>query len=911
MSVRKLPFIQAVKLATIDESEVIPTTLYYDQSRVFIGREAREKCSSPELLIEDFKVELGKLDPDNPTRRSAAAADKSPRRTALGLAKDYFDESLKKLETALALHGLVPPKKILIAEPLSLADTDKATEAWLSNYRRSIRKVLQGKFAEIDFLPEPFAVYQYYRYGCRHPIVSEKRKHVALVLDFGGGTFDVSVVESTKAGEISQSGINARPLAARSIAVGGFYINRVLANDLLHEALEKKQNKSDLTKAINFYNEAKNADDEYLSRLNDQQRAFFRNYKTLLQNVERAKISVCKSIANWDLNADLTKVGAYPIPVPVNPFERDGPIASLRLDASKVRKIYEERIWSQRLKQAVVNTITGAKSELNGQGITIVLLSGGSSNIRWLRPLLERDLRKELPDAQILELSESFQEIVAKGLATECARRFYTDGQGDFRAVTYNRLCLALRPDDSELEIRRFRPTGQAFASTRLEPLEDGVLLPSASSLRGLIGQPLRWKVHLSKPPKRQLDYFFLRSSFVVDDHVALHNVESKRVHTPAKTSFQQNIEVELTIREDGTAEPRFIYSRGFNAPETAVAGRPFYLDMTFAPNESVGETYLGFDFGTSTSAFSYVSSHEITEIEERSQSSGWRELSELVNDLPYVAAAPLARFLSETDQKKRSDRGREAVEGLLTLATYVAYADFCAHSQKTSSHFKGLPHRSAGPLWALLRNLTKVENRNLTFSAPIRDLFDGQNYDQHNQWIDEIAKSKHGKEFKIDFVSLLGHFGNAVAKIFVDWQFGVFEAVTPKRFATNKFHGIFRTLSGASQTFINVLEYEGSQPFADSDVFIVNSKEGTALNLSPLFVWGLNRLSTEEEPELFEFDSEKANQFAFKAIQFRAEQIVGEKSPAHEIWIRLRQMREQDQCSPEIGGLTFQSFTM
>jgi hypothetical protein len=59
----------------------------------------------------------------------------------------------------------------------------------------------------------------------------------------------------------------------------------------------------------------------YLARLNDQQRAFFRNYKILLQNVERAKISVCKSIANWDLNADLTKVGMYPIPVPINPFE--------------------------------------------------------------------------------------------------------------------------------------------------------------------------------------------------------------------------------------------------------------------------------------------------------------------------------------------------------------------------------------------------------------------------------------------------------------------------------------------------------------------------------------------------------------------------------------------------------------
>jgi molecular chaperone DnaK (HSP70) len=909
MLVRKLPFIQSVKLAAIDESEVIPTTLYYDQGRVFIGREAREKCTSPELLIEDFKLELGRLDPDNPVRRSGSA-EKSPRRTALGLAKDYFDEALKKLETALALQGLVAPKKILIAEPLSLADSDKATEAWLSNYRRSIKKVLQGRFAEIDFMPEPFAVYQYYRYGCRHPIVAEKRKHIALVLDFGGGTFDVSVVGSTKAGEISQSGVNARPLAARSIAVGGFYINRILASEMLHEAFEKKHNKSDLTRALSFYNENKNADDEYLARLNDQQRAFYRNYKTLLHNIERAKISVCRSIANWDLNADLTKVGTYPIAVPIDPFVQGGAVATLRLDANRIRKAYEEKIWSQKLKPAVTNTIAGAKSELGGQEITIVLLSGGSSNIRWLRPLLERDLKRELPDAQILELSESFQEIVAKGLATECARRFYTEGQGDFRAVTYNRLCLALRPDDSELEIKRFRPTGQAFNSNRIDSSEDGVLLPSASSLRGLIGQPLRWKVHLSKPPKRQLEYYFLRSSFDIDDHVALHNVESKKVFTPPKTSFQQNVEVELTIRDDGTAEPRFIYSRGKGSAETAVAGRPFYLDMTFAANEAIGETYLGFDFGTSTSAFSYVSNHEIAEIEERTHSAGWRELSELVNDLPYIVAAPLAHFLSEIDSKKRADRGREAVEALLTLGAYIAYADYCAHSTKVSSHFKGLAHRSAGPLWALLRNLIKTESRSLTLSAPLRDLFEGPNYTQFNQWIDEIAKSKHGKEFSIDYVSLLGHLGNNIAKLFSEHIFGVFESVTPKRFASKKFQGIFRILTGASQTFINVLEYEGSQPFADSDLFIVNPKLGTALNLSPLLLWGLNRFRLDEEPELFQFDSVKNEQFAYKAVQFRAECTVHAKSEFEEVWARLTQMREQDQQLPEIVNLNFKSFS-
>src|SRR5690606_9338220 len=128
--------------------------------------------------------------------------------------------------------------------------------------------------------------------------------------------------------------------------------------------------------------------------------------------------------------------------VPCNPMSASSQIAGVRLNAAKLREIFEAQVWTPKLKQTISQTRERAKSDLNGQTISVVLLSGGSSNMRWLRPLLERDLKIALQDAQILELSENFQEIVAKGLATECARRFYTAGRGDFRAVTYNRLCL-------------------------------------------------------------------------------------------------------------------------------------------------------------------------------------------------------------------------------------------------------------------------------------------------------------------------------------------------------------------------------------------------------------------------------------------------------------------------------------
>ncbi len=75
-----------------------------------------------------------------------------------------------------------------------------------------MRRILTSSFDEIDFLPEPFAVFQYYRYGIRHPLVAQQIKHAALVLDFGGGTFDVSLIETTNQGDISAGGRNAKPL---------------------------------------------------------------------------------------------------------------------------------------------------------------------------------------------------------------------------------------------------------------------------------------------------------------------------------------------------------------------------------------------------------------------------------------------------------------------------------------------------------------------------------------------------------------------------------------------------------------------------------------------------------------------------------------------------------------------------
>jgi hypothetical protein len=73
-----------------------------------------------------------------------------------------------------------------------------------------------------------------------------------------------------------------------------------------------------------------------------------------------------------------------------------------------------------------------------------------------------------------------------------------------------------------------------------------------------------------------------------------------------------------------------------------------------------------------------------------------------------------------------------------------------------------------------------------------------------------------------------------------------------------------------------------------------VNAKEGTAVSLSPLFLWGLNTIFGADEPELYEFDSFRDAAFLFKAIQFRPELSITPE--IKEVWETLKGMRDRDQ---------------
>ena len=503
MPTRREYFISAVNLVDFESGRNIPTAvLYLPNGKQLVGSQAVAVAQSKALPLNDeFKVNLGHFDPAAPNRDKLACGD-GRHRSSAQLTADFIHHVLTNATNWLETEALSRSPSVLLAEPLAMR-SGVAESSWLSNYRRTLERILKGKgFDGIDFLPEPFAVFQYYRYGIRHPVVAERAKHNALVLDFGGGTFDVCVVSTSREGDVSRSGRNSRPLAADSAPIGGFYINHQIAEQLLRDNLVKSLHRQ-LNDSLKRYHRWRRGDIMYDDvGLKDQN--FFRSMRALVQRVEDCKIALSRSVIRWDLeDIDSAQNQTVPLLIPDNPFESSTNMKNVSYSIGRFQSLFVKKVWN-RLKKVVQTAINRAREELAGDSIHVVLLSGGSANIGWLRELIQRDFRDQLYPAHVLQLPD-FQEVVSKGLAIECARRFYTDG-GDFAGTTYNRLCLVLSPDGNR-SLPRFTPRTEGLLKVANNP--PGVLLPAASVLRNFVDTPVKWRIKMERKPSRQLDYWF------------------------------------------------------------------------------------------------------------------------------------------------------------------------------------------------------------------------------------------------------------------------------------------------------------------------------------------------------------------------------------------------------------------
>ena len=856
---QKTLWVTSVSPREVDGASYIPTALCYETKfKPTVGRAAVALSDNNSLLNSNFKIDLGDVNPGVTGGRKQFDTG-SGRKTAYELSKDYIDGVLSSVEDELIHNKSIGtkvgvPAKIVVAEPLSF-QVEGRSSSWLPNYRENLRRIL-SRYEKVEFLPEPFAVYQYYRYGLRVPGLLDRGKHIALILDFGGGTFDACVIESTHQGDISQTGKHSKPLSANSIPIGGFYVNRRIALYLIKSRLEGNDKKNADTYFNQYERVLKNDDSLTKGVLKTECQNFISNLEELERRVEDYKIDLVSKISSWDLSAEAYERTV--VSLPVHPF-RIGSWTDSELYAHQFRQIFEE-IWATKINSIVSKVLKVAEDGLQGRSITTTLISGGSSNIRWLEKLITRDFPNELANAAPIPISHSFQEIVANGLAIECARRFYSEDT-EFVSVTYNPVRLHLACDGSEIETKyRYRSIDDRIEMKGARP---GDLVPTAQSLRHFYDQHLQWRIKLHSPPKRYLEYYFCRPrgdgeasktglNRELDSDV--YNIEETTVQTRRK-NFDSHIVVDLQVQSDGTTTPKFIYKRE-NAlggvSENSEQGRPFYIDMTTdSESNMIGSNFVGFDFGTSNSAICTLTHQQIDMTKNREDSDSWRGISDSLPELPYPVAIAVRHFLGCHTASETATSAREAFEAGIMFMAYVAAAEACSLGMigKILSNFQ---HRSLGPLWNLLKTCVKKLGDKSQFSKAYRKIV----LDDADivRAIRDFNDNKHQKLRantrdwqKYVRLPLFVLSESLKGKKFV---YSIDDRVMP--FSRERYEGIF-VVAHDNAPFIETVRYESNSSIAGPEALLIDCASGEAISLSPFIFW--NKDDHADHPSCYVLD--------------------------------------------------------
>lgn len=824
-------WITAVQPEEINGNKVVPTVLCVGGEEPLIGFDALNAKKIGEVVNENFKIDLGDVVPGKPKNRKEFKVNSGRAETAYSLSKTYLDKVLYQVEQRFPTLEETNPKfpaKVIVAEPLNFQEEGDGKK-WIKNYRENIGRIL-SRYAEVEFLPEPFAVYQYYRYGLRIPHLQDNSKQVAFIIDFGGGTFDACVIESTAKGDVSMSGKTAKPRSADSIPIGGFYVNKAIAKYLIKRDLEPGL-RSEADRHIKQYERVLTGKQE-VTDLSDRCQAFIENFEKLGAVAENAKIELTSKVTNWDLKSEC--YDNVIVSVPSNPFLTETWV-NKEFYGHQLRTLFIERVWNAHLRNIVKRVLDSAKSQLGTKDITITLISGGSSNIRWLEKLISRDFKKFLEAAEPVPISHSFQEVVANGLAIECARRYYSK-ESEFLAVTYNPIRLYLDADNSGLR------KDHAFRSVEdivdMSSAELGDLVPSAQSLKHFFDRTLRWKVNLGRPPRSHLEYFFSRPNS--DGETDSYNVEETKLSTKDSKHFDSQVVVEINVKKDGTVHPRFVYKSGndkLGIAENSEHGRPFYIDMTSDGEiEQQQDHYVGLDFGTSNSSVCVLSQDQIDLTEQRQQSELWMGLSEAVNDLPYPVSIALRKFLSANGDEENAHAARETFEACLAFMAYVAAAEAAGtgHLQRLMKNFQ---HRSMGPLKALLEGSLDALGSTGRFSNGFRELF--VNHKDELSWaITKFNDHKHDKldatiiNWQVDLEMIV----RILLKAMKEFQFGYCSTSQQSAFE-NTYKGLFISAHDCPP-FIHSFQYSASQNISSSLALLRHSETGDTLCLTPFIFW-------------------------------------------------------------------------
>lgn len=281
---------------------------------------------------------------------------------------------------------------------LRLSEPPFGSASERKTFQETVRKAAKDAgLGTVSFFREPDATFEYFRLLHREVPAQGKALNF-LVLDFGGGTCNVSVVSTTRQGNLWQRYI-AAPVAAEAPSAGGLYIDQ----ELLTQALV-----------------AANIKHHMASKHTEERKAYEAWLERHMGEAEHLKRQVSETGLAHQL-----------------PVRLDGRLAELsggermldiQLDPERLRGIVEKHWHSRGIREAVERVLLKLHSKLTLTAqrkdvpedpralVTQVLIAGGSSQLPGFVDHVKRYLEPYTPKFTRVVQDYAYSVAVGMGL---------------------------------------------------------------------------------------------------------------------------------------------------------------------------------------------------------------------------------------------------------------------------------------------------------------------------------------------------------------------------------------------------------------------------------------------------------------------------------------------------------------
>lgn len=546
------------------ESECIPTCIAINKvdNNVLIGNEAKIVNSDEYDLLINWKMLIGKSKSEI---ISLAANDDVLKRLLekhdyrfQSVLDSFFNHVLGYIDK---LSFDIKPE-LIIGIPVT---SDYESKKWRNRYRTQISdSFVKNGFPKPKFFPEPFAVFQYH--WNREDIRDTGKCQNIFIVDIGGGTTNVCLIQTTQHGRIARGGANHLPHGMKSSQVGGSTIDQLLFDKLIgQELISDKTN--------------------------------------MMLKLQEVKEFISNEVAEQQMWSDNEYLSSVSYEEGLDGFDE-------KITALKLKNIIEDIFWSS-VRETVFDSLDEIKNKTlpnKIDGIDLVVFAGGTCQLKLIQWLFNRDVCSKY---SILEksgffISPDFRKAVSDGLSIEAFANSQHHEIKPSRMSAYLtddlRFLVSHRSSDDLSIPNKLR----AYSDDIKINSQKGVIIESPESLSPLIGDQLTWRFKL-KQKATDIYYNFSKVDTIEDkviDDLCVNSLGRIKVSKRNEESTNLHCHLNLTLQDDGFAKLT-IDTKNSNNVEVSHKLDPIDLHDI---GELHGDSFIGLDFGTNTTLCSYIS---------------------------------------------------------------------------------------------------------------------------------------------------------------------------------------------------------------------------------------------------------------------------------------------------------------